>query len=150
MLPTGIERYVWRALLLVPLAGALIAVEGLLTGAPTNPALVGVLTGVDWHELQSREPGVAQLVSVLKRHESLALFGWAFWLAWTNIHVDTSSARWVWFGWWTVPLLLVGFILAGAGVGGTLRVLLLGLATLTVVALLLCRRWLFSENVRST
>lgn len=40
MIPTRIERYVCRSLLVVPLAGALIAVKSLVSGPPTNPALV--------------------------------------------------------------------------------------------------------------
>lgn len=87
---------------------------------------------------------------MLQRHESLALLGWAFWLAWTNIHVDSSSARWVWFGWWTVPLLTVGFMIAGAGVGGALRGVLLGMAVMTIAGLWFCRRWLLRANNPST
>jgi hypothetical protein len=150
MLPKRIERYIWRTLLVVPLVGVLIAVKGLLTGAPTNPALVGALTGLDWQQLRMQEPGVAQLVSALKRHESLALLGWAFWLAWTNIHVDRFSSRWVWYGWWSVPMLIVGFILAGAGVGGKLRWMLLAVTVFTIAGLLLCRRWLLGTENRST
>jgi hypothetical protein len=139
MIATRIERCAWRSLLVVPLVGLLVAVKGLITGAPGNPALVGALTGLDWEQLRTQQPGVAQLVSVLKRHESVALLGWAFWLAWTNIHGDRFRSSWVWYGWWTVPILCAGFIFTGAGVGGGLRGVLLGVAGMTVVGLLLAR-----------
>lgn len=146
MVATRIERYIWRSLLVVPLVGLLVAVKGLITGAPGNPALVGALTGLNWEQLRTQQPGVAQLISVLKRHESVALLGWAFWLAWTNIHGDRFQSSWVWYGWWTVPLLCTGFILTGAGVGGGLRGILVGVTVLTIAGLLVARRWLLAPR----
>ncbi len=127
--------YAWRALLLVPVVGAIVAVRGLVTGAPGNPALVDALTGLGWAQFRAQEPGVAQLVGVVKRHESLAMLGWAFWLAWTNVHTRFAN-RWVWYGWWTVPVLTTAFMLTGAGVGGGLRIVLVSVTLLTVLGLL--------------
>lgn len=132
--------YAWRSLLLVPVVGALVAVKGLITGAPGNPALVGVLTGLEWEQLHAQQPGLALLVSVVKRHESLALLGWAFWLALTNIHGTRLQSRWVWYGWWTVPVLTTAFMLTGAGMGGGMRSVLIGVTGLTVLGLVASRR----------
>jgi len=78
-----------------------------------------------------------------ERHESLALLGWAFWLAWTNIQGERLRTRWVWYGWWTAPLLTTGFVLTGAGVGGGLKTILLSVSILTVLALVVSRRLFF-------
>ena len=135
MTATWSALYAWRSLLVVPVVGAVVAIKGLSTGAPGNPALVEALTGLDWEQLRAQQPGVAHLVSVLKRHESVALLGWAFWLVWTNIHGSRIPRRWVWYGWWTVPVLTTAFMLTGARVGGGLGPVLIGVTILTVLGL---------------
>ena len=99
MIALRTQRYVWRSLLVVPLIGFVMGVKGLITGQPGNPALVGALTGMDWDQLRSDQPGVARLITVLVRHESVALLGWAFWLAWSNLAGDRFAKRWAWYGW---------------------------------------------------
>jgi hypothetical protein len=141
-----IERYAWSALLIVPTVGLVIGVRGLVSGAPGNPALVDALTGLDWEALRTREPGVARLVAVLERHQSLALLAWAFWLALTNIQGYRSRSSWIWWGWWSVPVFTIGFGLAGARVGGGFGLVRLALTALAVVALLVSRRWFLSSG----
>ena len=141
MTATRSALYAWRSLLVVPAVGALIAIKGLLTGAPGNPALVEALTGLGWEQFRAQQPGLAQLVSVLKRHESVAMLGWAFWLAWTNIQGSRSHSRWVWYGWWTVPVITTAFMLTGAGVANLLTAVLIGVTVLTVVGLVASWRW---------
>ena len=140
MTQTWSALYAWRSLLVVPVVGVVLAIEGLITGAPGNPALVEALTGLEWEQLRAQQPGLAHLVSVLKRHESVALLGWAFWLGWTNIHGSRTPRRWVWYGWWTVPMLTTAFMLTGAGVGGGLRSVLIGVTLFTVLALVVSWR----------
>ena len=141
MTATRSALYAWRSLLVVPVVGALVAIRGLITGAPGNPVLVAALTGLNWEQFRAQQPSLAQLVSVLMRHESVAMLGWAFWLAWTNIHGGRSQSRWVWYGWWTVPVLTTGIMLTGAGVGGVLRAVLIGVTVLSVVGLVASWRW---------
>ncbi|MGH7671791.1 MAG: hypothetical protein ACREMC_02740 [Gemmatimonadales bacterium] len=150
MIPMRGAVYVWRSLLFVPVVGALTAVTGLITGAPGNPALVDALTGLEWEQFRAELPGVAVLVSVVKRHESLALLGWAFWLAWANIQGTRSQSRWVWYGWWTVPVLTTGFMLTGAGVGGGMRPVLIAVTVLTVLGLVASRQVFATSEDRST
>jgi hypothetical protein len=121
---------------LVPLA---FGVKGLVTGAPGNPAVVAELTGREWEQLRTEQPGVGRLVILLARHEAIALLGWGLWLAWTSFRGYRCGDRWLWYGWWTVPLLIVGIVVTGEGAGGALRSMLLGLAALSVAGLLLSR-----------
>jgi hypothetical protein len=127
-------------LLLVATVALAFGTRILITGAPGNPAVVRALTGLEWEQLGTEQPGVARLVGVLARHEGLALLGWGFWLAWGTWQGRRSGGRWVWQGWWTAPLLTVGFALTGAGAGGALRPILLGTTGLAVLGLVLSRR----------
>ena len=133
------QHYGWAVLLLVALVPLLFGVKGLVTGAPGNPAVVAELTGLEWEQLRSEQPGVGRLVGLLARHEAIALLGWGLWLAWSSIRGYRSGDRWLWYGWWPVPLLIVGIVVTGEGTGGTLRPMLLGLAALSLVGLLLSR-----------
>lgn len=119
--------------MLVALVTLALGLRLVVTGAPGNPALVEKLIG---HEV---EPGVRRLIAVLARHEGLAVLGWGIWLAWSSVRGFRSGERSVWYGWWTVPAVILGIRFTGADAGGILPSLLLGLAFLTVVALLLCR-----------
>jgi hypothetical protein len=122
---------------IVPLA---FGVKGLLTGAPGNPAVVERLTHIEWRDLRTLQPGVGRLVALLARHEAVALLGWGFWLAWTGIHGYRTGHRWIWYGWWTTPALILAFVATGEGVGGALQPALLILALAAVVGLILSRR----------
>lgn len=133
------EQYGWALLVVVALVPLAFGVKGLITGAPGNPAVVAELTGLEWERLRTEQPGVGRLVVLLARHEAIALLGWAVWLALTSIHGYRSGDRWLWYGWWTVPFLILGIVLTGAGAGGALRLMLLGLAALSVVGLILSR-----------
>ena len=132
------QQYGWAVLGVVALVPLVFGVKGLVTGAPGRPAVVAELTGVEWEQLRTEQPGVGRLVIVLARHEAIALLGWGLWLAWTSIHGCRFGDRWLWYGWWTVPLLIVGIVVTGEG-SGALRPMLLGLAALSVVGLLLSR-----------
>ncbi|MGH2618529.1 MAG: hypothetical protein ACRDJC_25135 [Thermomicrobiales bacterium] len=134
------EQYGWVILVVVALVPLMFGVKGLITGAPGNPAVVGELTGLEWEQLRTEQPGVGRLVTLLARHEAIALLGWGFWLAWTSIHGYRSGERWVWYGWWTVPLLIISFKLTGEGAGEALGLILLGVAALSIVGLILSRR----------
>jgi hypothetical protein len=133
------ERFGWAVLALVALVALAFGVKGLVTGAPGRPAVVAELTGLEWEQLRTEQPGVGRLVTLLARHEAIALLGWGVWLALTSLHGFRADGRWVWYGWWTVPLLILGIVLTGEGAGGALRPMLLGLAALSVVGLLLAR-----------
>ena len=133
------EQYGWAVLIVVAFVPLVFGVKGLITGAPGNPAVVPELTGLEWEPLRTQQPGVGRLVTLLARHEAIALLGWGFWLAWTSIHGCRSGERWLWYGWWSVPLLITGFVLTGEGAGGALGPMLLGVAALSVVGLLLSR-----------
>jgi len=87
MIASRSERSAWRSLLLVPVIGLLVAVRGLITGAPGNPALVGALTGLDWEQLRAQQPGMAQLVSVVN-----ATNRWRYWGGRSGSHGRTSRA----------------------------------------------------------
>ena len=91
MTPTRSQQYTWTFLLVVPAAGLAVGVKGLITGAPGNPALISALTGLEWEQLRSQQPGVARLVSVLVRHESIALLGWGFWLTWSFFNAPPNK-----------------------------------------------------------
>ena len=133
------EQYGWAVLIVVGLVPLVFGVKGLMTGTPGNPAVVAELTGMEWERLRTEQPGVGRLVTLLARHEAIALLGWGLWLVWTSIHGYRFGERWLWYGWWSVPLLITSFVLTDEGAGGALRPLLLGVAALSVVGLLLSR-----------
>ena len=133
------QQYGWAVLGAVALVPLLFGVKGLVTGAPGNPAVVAELTGLEWEQLRTEQPGVGRLVILLARHEAIALLGWGLWLAWTSIRGYRSGDRWLWYAWWTVPLLIVGIVVTGEGTGGALSPMLMGLAALSVAGLLLSR-----------
>ncbi len=126
-------------LVLVGLVALAFGVKGLVTGAPGNVAVVRRLTGLEWDSLRARDPGMGRLVTLLARHEALVLLGWGAWLVTSAVHGYRGGERWPWTVWWTVPMVVVGIVATGAGAGGALSSLFLGLAALSVVALLLAR-----------
>jgi hypothetical protein len=133
------QQYGWAVLGVVALAPLAFGVKGVVTGAPGDPAVVAELTGLEWEQLRTEQAGVSRLVILLARHEAIALLGWGLWLALTSIRGYRCGDRWLWYGWWTVPLLIVGIEVTGEGAGGALTPLLLGLAALSVLGLFLAR-----------
>lgn len=128
--------------MLLGLVAAIAVVFGirlLVTGAPGNAALVITLTGGDWEQLRQAQPGVGRLVSVIARHEGLALLGWSPWLVWSSIRGYRFGEPWIWYAWWSVPAFLLGIRLTGAGAGGALPLVLASISALSVIGLLLSR-----------
>lgn len=132
-------RYAWNSLLLVALIPLALGFKGLMSGMPLNPAVIQAVTGADWGQLQLEQPGVARLVKLLVRHESLVLLAWGFWLVWSVIHAPRTAGKWAWTGWWTVPILTVGVMLTSSGRGGPFRLMMMAVTMFSVVALLLSR-----------
>jgi hypothetical protein len=139
MRTTRRERLGWLILLVIALVPLAFGVRILVTGAPGNPAVVAHLTGQAWEDLRRQQPGIGRLVTLLARHEGIALLGWGIWLALSSIRGHRTRNRWMWYGWWPTPLLIVGIVMTGAGASGALRMALLGVAGLAVVGIALAR-----------
>lgn len=133
------DRYGWSILTLVALVALVYGVRLLLTGAPVNPVLVHRLTGQDWPEFRQAQPEIARLVSIVARHEGLALLGWGIWLMCGSVRGYRAGERWVWFAWWTVPAFILAVRITGAASGGALEFLLVGVGLLAVIGLVLSR-----------
>lgn len=133
------DRYGWSILTFVALVALVYGVRLLLTGAPANPVLVTRLTGQNWPELRQAQPEFARLVSVVARHEGLALLGWGIWLMCGSVRGYRGGERWVWLAWWTVPAFILAVRITGAGSGGALGFVLLGVGLLAVIGLILAR-----------
>ncbi len=132
------ERAGWLALVVVALVPLAFAVRILVTGLPGNPAVVQRLTGLSWDQIQAQQPGVGRLITLLSRHEAVALLGWGWMLLWTALSGYRTGSRWLWIGWWAVPVLIVALMVTGRAGGGTLRPVFLGIGLLSVVGLVLC------------
>jgi hypothetical protein len=83
---------------------------------------------------------MSRLVGLLARHEAVAFLGWGAWLLASGIAGYRNGQRWLWYCWWTVPILILAIVATGEGVGGALRPALLLLALLAVLGLILARR----------
>lgn len=134
------HRVGWAILVLVAVVPLAFGVKGLLTGLPGNPAVIKRLTGVDWAQLQAEQLGVSRLVGLLARHEAVAFLGWGTWLLISAFAGYRTGQRWLWYAWWTMPVLILAIVATGEGVGGALRPALVTLALLTVLGLILARR----------
>lgn len=149
MTGSPIARFAWRSLLLVALLPIALGVRGLVGAQPLNPSLLQAVSGLGWEDLAARQPGLAHLVRILVRHESLALLGWGWWLL-LACFAGPRSGRWTWYGWWSVPILELGFRLTGARAGGPMPRILLAAAAFTVIALLVSRSAFFGSHTAST
>ncbi len=133
------ESYGWMMLGLVALVPLAFGIKGLISAAPGNLAVVPRLTGLNWDQLRSAQPGVGRLVSLLSRHEAIALLAWGIWLAVSGVRGYRTGDRWVWQVWWTTPMLILAVVLSGVGAPGPMRPLFLLLLLLSLVGLILAR-----------
>ncbi|MFQ5552262.1 MAG: hypothetical protein ACE5EW_00820 [Thermoplasmata archaeon] len=101
------ERYAWILLAAVSVLFIPIAVGDVILGAGGDQVTTESVAGISWSDLQSSNPGVANLIDLHARLVGVGLLALSLLALAVTVTAYRRGERWAWYGLWTWPLVLV-------------------------------------------
>jgi hypothetical protein len=112
-----IGKNAWLILFGLGILGIVFGLQFTFLSTPDAQA-VESLTGMTWEEIQTSNPGMANLVKLGFRALGIEILGFSLLslvLVWFGYRKDV---KWTWYASWTLPITLLGFTITNSRVGG--------------------------------
>ena len=149
-LERGYQKYAWLLLFGLGILGLIFAMWDMFSGFTDDPQSVRALTGRTWGELVAENPGVAKLVLQWVRAAGIGALGFSILAMAMAVTGYRTGERWTWYALWSVPTVIVGFIVNNLSVGGSLWPIFIVFLVVALAGLLLPIRKFFPRSARRT